>query len=112
MTKYKKFDAPAYTTTEGSTQSRAPRTTVESELNWQKWKLQRSFKKLINDLSVENVVELGGGIRKLCEASQLSTKFPGASEVNALVDLIVARVIDQRDSLQVAVQLCLLLNGG
>ncbi|XP_028391511.1 uncharacterized protein LOC114516282 [Dendronephthya gigantea] len=110
VTKYKKFDAPTYTTTEWLTESRSPQKMVESELNWKKWKLQRSFKKLITSLSVENVVGLSEDVRKLCEASQLSTKFPGVSEVNVLVDLIVARVIDEKDSFQVAVQLCLLLN--
>ena len=84
---------------------------VESELNWYKWKLQRSFKKLLNNLSAENVVGLSVEIRNICEASQLSTKFPGTSEVNALADLLVARVIEQNDSFEVVIQMCRLLNG-
>ncbi len=84
---------------------------LESELNWHKWKLQRSFKKLLNNLSVENVVGLSEDIRKICKASQLSTKFPGTSEVNALTDLLVSRGIEQKDSFEVVVQMCQLLNG-
>jgi hypothetical protein len=110
IAKYKKLDAPTYTLT-GTAECHAPHTLVESELNWHKLKLQRCFKKLINNLSVENVVGLSVDIRKICEASQLSTKFPGTSEVNVLVDLLVARVIDQKDSFEVAVQMCRLLNG-
>lgn len=84
---------------------------VESELNWQKWKLQRSFKKLLNNLSVENFAGLSMNIRNICEESQLSTKFPGTSEVNALVDLLVSRVIEQKNSFEVIVQICRILNG-
>ena len=108
VTRYKKLDAPAVT---GTTGSHTSQTMVESELNWQKWKLQRSFKKLLINLSVENFAELSVNIRNICEESQLSTKFPGTSEVNALVDLLVSRIIEQKDSFEVVVQICRILNG-
>lgn len=84
---------------------------AESELDWHKWKLQRNFKKLLNDLSVDNVVGFSGNIRKLCEASHLSTKFPGSYEVNALADLLVTRVIEGKSGFDVAVLVCRVLNG-
>ena len=113
-TTYKKLEAASTTCiSTRTTESQVPpsQTMVESELNWYKWKLQRSFKKLLNNLSAENVVGLSVKIRNICEASQLSTKFPGTSEVNALADLLVARVIEQNDSFEVVIQMCRLLNG-
>ena len=108
---YKNQDLPRVPLVNERTHSPDAQTLVESELNWHKWKLQRSFKKILNNLSVENVVGLSVDIKEVCDASQLSTRFPGASEVNALVDLLVSRVIDQKESMEVAVQICRLLNG-
>ena len=112
VTKYKKLEAPMTSSLSGTTEFHisVPQTMAESELNWHKWKLQRSFKKLLNNLSAENVMGLSVEIRKICEASQLSTKFPGTSEVNALADLLVARVVEQKDNFEVVIQMCQLLN--
>ena len=111
ITKYKKIDGPTYTLPETLPENASPQKMVESELNWQKWKLERSIKKVLNNLSVENVIGLSVDISKACEASQLSKKFPGTSEVNVLADLLVARIIDQKDSFEIVVPLCCLLNG-
>ena len=94
-----------------TTETVDPKKIVESELNWQKWKLQRNFKKMLSSLAVCSATGLSKGIEDMIGASQLSTKFPGVSDVNVIVDLLVSRVLEQSEKVEVAVQVCRLLNG-
>ncbi|XP_046850544.1 uncharacterized protein LOC124444020 isoform X3 [Xenia sp. Carnegie-2017] len=82
----------------------------ESERNWQKWKLQRDLKKLLNNVTSENVAGLHEDIRRVCEGSQLSKNFPGISALAVVVDLVIARAIEERDSFEISLLLCRILN--
>lgn len=66
---------------------------------------------MLNSLAVDSAMRLSKDIEEMLVASQLSTKFPGVSEVNVILELLVSRVVDKKETVEVAVQVCRLLNG-
>lgn len=86
-------------------------TIAESEVNWQKWKLQRNFKKILTNVTVDNVVGITNEIKSIVLDSQLSIKFPGVSEVNVILHHLVSRVLDGKEIVEIAVFVCRILNG-
>lgn len=85
--------------------------TLKAELDWQIWKYQRNVKKMLDRVTLENVDSFETELEQLIADSRLSQNFQGMSEVLVLLQMVVERAVGNSSFGDVAIKLCIVLEG-
>lgn len=84
---------------------------MKAELDWQIWKYQRNVKKILDRVTLENVDSFETELEQLIADSRLSQNFQGMSEVLVLLQMVVERAVGHSSFGDVAIKLCIVLEG-
>ena len=84
---------------------------LKAELEWKIWKLQRTVKKVIDRMAVDDSEDYSHELDQIIADSRLSQEFQGISEVSIVLKLLLDKVLEKSKFESVAVRVCTIFRG-
>ena len=84
---------------------------LKAELEWKIWKLQRTVKKVIDRMAVDDSGDYSHELDQIIVDTRLSQEFQGISEASIVLKLLLDKVLEKSKFESVAVRVCTIFRG-